>query len=270
MVTFSGCMVEDEGAIANAGATPDSSADASTPANATAANLSAAPVLVITLFAADVEIPIANGTYAAPAGANITFDSSGSADPEGKNLSFAWDFADGNTSTDASPVHAFEAPGTFNVTVIVSDEDNVNSSATLGIVVTPSGPVSGSFVKLEKKSFKSTISGVALCAAYYGEGTDVRTFYWDFTPAEADGTATLVNLVVLKMTSTGGTGEEDIDLFFYDPAGKELGKSTGATTTETITIEKDLVAGKYKIVARACIAAQTAFEIKGEATYVVA
>jgi hypothetical protein len=34
--------------------------------------------------------------------------------------SYAWDFGDGSTSTDLSPVHNYASPGTFDVTLIVS------------------------------------------------------------------------------------------------------------------------------------------------------
>ncbi|MCA9933916.1 MAG: PKD domain-containing protein, partial [Anaerolineales bacterium] len=40
----------------------------------------------------------------------------------GLNLSYLWDFGDGNTSTEANPTHQFAAPGTFTVTLTVSNE----------------------------------------------------------------------------------------------------------------------------------------------------
>lgn len=39
----------------------------------------------------------------------------------GPNVSYAWDFGDGNSSTQAYPIHQYAGPGTYNVCVTVSD-----------------------------------------------------------------------------------------------------------------------------------------------------
>lgn len=43
-----------------------------------------------------------------PSPLSVSFSSAGSFDPEGQPLSYAWDFGDGATSTDANPVHVFD------------------------------------------------------------------------------------------------------------------------------------------------------------------
>ena len=45
-------------------------------------------------------------------------------DPEGKTLSFAWDFGDGTTANTASGVHEFTKKGTFEIKLSVSDGVN--------------------------------------------------------------------------------------------------------------------------------------------------
>jgi PKD repeat protein/plastocyanin len=47
----------------------------------------------------------------------------GSTDPEGPVASWAWDFGDVTGSSEASPVHTFDADGTFTVTLTVTDGD---------------------------------------------------------------------------------------------------------------------------------------------------
>jgi PKD repeat protein len=37
--------------------------------------------------------------------------------------SYAWNFGDGSTSTEASPTHIFMTPGTFTVTLVATNED---------------------------------------------------------------------------------------------------------------------------------------------------
>lgn len=53
---------------------------------------------------------------------NITFNSSGSVNA----VSYFWDFGDGFTSTQANPVHAYTSPGTYTVTLTVSNTYTFN------------------------------------------------------------------------------------------------------------------------------------------------
>ena len=48
---------------------------------------------------------------------------------------FAWDFGDGNTSTDRDPVHVYEEVGTYTVTLTASDKLNASDQITRDIVV---------------------------------------------------------------------------------------------------------------------------------------
>ena len=51
----------------------------------------------------------------------ITFDASGSLDPDGEALTFEWDFGDGTTSSEPVEDHFFRAPGDHVVRVTASD-----------------------------------------------------------------------------------------------------------------------------------------------------
>ena len=50
----------------------------------------------------------------------VHFDGSASSDPEGANLTYQWDFGDGETSDRANPTHVF-FPGEHSVTLTVTD-----------------------------------------------------------------------------------------------------------------------------------------------------
>ena len=47
--------------------------------------------------------------------------SAGSSDPEGRPLTYSWDFGDGTTSTLANPSHTFTAAGRYTVRLTTSD-----------------------------------------------------------------------------------------------------------------------------------------------------
>ena len=43
-------------------------------------------------------------------------------------FTYAWDFGDGGTSAEASPTHTFSGPGTYPVTLTVTDGTGATSS----------------------------------------------------------------------------------------------------------------------------------------------
>ncbi len=67
---------------------------------------------------------------------DVTFSSTGSSDADGTIASYAWDFGDGGTSTDPSPLHTFAADGTYTVTLTVTDDQGATGTATVTVTVT--------------------------------------------------------------------------------------------------------------------------------------
>lgn len=47
----------------------------------------------------------------------------------GEVESFQWEFGDGESAEGRTPTHTFEAPGSYNVTVTVTDDRNATDSA---------------------------------------------------------------------------------------------------------------------------------------------
>jgi glucose/arabinose dehydrogenase/PKD repeat protein len=71
---------------------------------------------------------------------SVTFSSAGSSDPEGGALKYAWDFGDGTTSTEANPTKTYTVDGTYNVTLTVTDPDNLTGGANVAITVGNTAP----------------------------------------------------------------------------------------------------------------------------------
>jgi glucose/arabinose dehydrogenase len=67
----------------------------------------------------------------------VQFDASGSSDPDGDPITFAWDFGDGGTSTEASPQHTYVVGGSFLATLTVSDDRNGSSTTDVLVEVAP-------------------------------------------------------------------------------------------------------------------------------------
>ncbi|QYJ04851.1 PKD domain-containing protein [Nocardioides panacisoli] len=76
------------------------------------------------------------------AGLTCEFDTTDTFDVDGDDLTYAWDFGDGNTSTAPHPEHTYAAPGEHTVRLTVSDgdlEDSAEGSATSAAPNTPPG-----------------------------------------------------------------------------------------------------------------------------------
>jgi MYXO-CTERM domain-containing protein len=60
-------------------------------------------------------------TTVAP-GQTVTFDASNVTDPNGDNITFTWDFGDGDSSHDALVQHSYQSPGVWYVTLTAQDD----------------------------------------------------------------------------------------------------------------------------------------------------
>lgn len=95
-----------------------------------------------------------------------SFDSTGSTDPDGTVVTYAWDFGDGQTLPDGgpTPTHSYAAPGTYTANVTVTDNEGCSStfvftgqtahctgSAAASASVTIDTELSGARLKAKKK-----------------------------------------------------------------------------------------------------------------------
>ncbi len=69
-----------------------------------------------------------------PAPLDVAFESNAT-DQDGKIASYAWDFGDGGTGSEEKPTHKYEAAGTYNVKLIVTDDGGAKSEASTTVTV---------------------------------------------------------------------------------------------------------------------------------------
>lgn len=98
------------------------------------------------------------------AGESATFDASSSSDPDGFVAMYDWDFGDG-TTVDAgaeTESHTFDASGTYNVELVVTDDGGMADTTTRSVTVTePQGvwnDLSSSLIYAFDARHKMTVS----------------------------------------------------------------------------------------------------------------
>ena len=77
----------------------------------------------ISVVASNLNAPVAvpGGPYQGGTNQPLQFDGSGSYDPDGTALTYAWIFGDGSTGSGAKPTHTYTSAGEFLVSLSVTD-----------------------------------------------------------------------------------------------------------------------------------------------------
>ena len=94
----------------------------------------------------------------------VAFSSAGSYDPDGSLVEFFWDFADGETSSNSTPIHTYTTPGVYSVQLTVTDNRGGTNSDKVVIQVSqdPNSVIFVQSISLELQSRGRNASTEAL------------------------------------------------------------------------------------------------------------
>jgi len=104
----------------------------------------------------------------------VSVDGSGSSDPDGTVVAWAWDFGDGATATGETATHEYAAAGTYLIKLTVTDSQDLTDDASQSVtVVENTAPVA---------AFTFEISGqtVTFNAAGSTDDRGIATYDWNF------------------------------------------------------------------------------------------
>jgi PKD repeat protein len=123
----------------------------------------------------------ANGPYFGTAEQQVQFDGSASSDPDGTITAWDWTFGDGNVGTGENPVHTYATDGTYDVSLVVTDDDSdssVPSVTTASIEPAPQDPVA------DPGGPYNGVEGIAVVfdgsASFDPDGGNITQYFWDF------------------------------------------------------------------------------------------
>jgi chitodextrinase len=149
----------------------------------------------------------------------ITFDGSGSSDPDNDIDTYEWDFGDGNTDSGETVTHTYAADDIYVVTLTVTDlAGNTNTDGTLAVV----GSVSPGTLPPVADS-GGPYTGTALVSVTFdGSGSldqdgDIERYQWDFgdgttgSGATTKHTYSAAGTYNVTLTVTDENGNEDSD-----------------------------------------------------------
>ena len=193
--------------------------------------------------------PVALFSYSPPnpgLGEWIQFNGSASVDPDGTVDSYSWSFGDGATGYGASAWHRYMVPGTYSITLIVTDNDGASDSISQTIQIgsanqdpsatfafSPTNPAVNSWVQFDGSgstdpdgsiashswSFGDGTSGSGAVAwhQYAGPGTYVVTLTVQDNDAATDSTS--------RTVVVGTAAQPPVAAFTYSPLTPVVGQS---------------------------------------------
>ena len=129
---------------------------------------------------------LAASSNAVAPGESLTFDASGSTDPDGTIERYEWD-VDGDGTVDrttrtATITHSYASTGTYAATVTVVDNGDDNDSATVSVTV-ESKPIANLTTSPSPTSIDTNTAFDASASAF--DGGTITSYRWDF---DGDGT----------------------------------------------------------------------------------
>lgn len=172
--------------------------------------------------------PVADFTYVADLLA-VQFDNQ-SVDIDGQVVANQWDFGDGNSSTNADPVHIYAEKGTYSVILTVTDDDGGVHSITQSVMVSDQ--------VIDQSQLQNGVAkiGIASTSKY-----QLLHYYID-VPA---GTSSLI------ITTSGNNGDADLYVAYEREASRDDydKRSAGSSSNETVSYDNP-PAGRYQVAIR--------------------
>ncbi|MEA1958187.1 MAG: PKD domain-containing protein [Chloroflexota bacterium] len=145
----------------------------------------------LTVHVNDAPVADPGGPYTGDEGSPITFDGSGSYDPDGSIVSYEWNFGDGSTEVtgDESSIHAYGDNGIYTVTLTATDDEGATDAVTTTVTVNNVAPTVDAGSDVDDALVDTPIS---FSGSFTDPGwLDTHTIEWNFGDSSPIVTGTL-------------------------------------------------------------------------------
>jgi PKD repeat protein len=197
----------------------------------------------------------------AEAGALIAFDGTKSTDPDGDELTYAWDFGDDETTDGAEVSHIYNGGGVFSVSLTVTDPLGLSDTATLQITITdnaapvavidaPTSAAIGANVRFDGTASSDSDGIIATYSWDFGDGSQGTGAEFDHIFDEAGSYAVVLTVKddqgaegsanhTLVVEEGPGSFTGTWNWFLVDDAQRDLGLLCGTFEDSTLLIDAD-------------------------------
>jgi PKD repeat protein len=161
-------------------------------------------------------------------GDTVSFDGTGSSDPDGGTISkYEWDFGDGTFVVgSATDSHQYTNPGTYTVRLRVTDSDGSETDvATKTLTVLPHPPIASFTVSPSQARRGQTVTFNGSASSDPDSGQPIADYHWDFgdgTSADTGTNATATHSYSRLGTFTVTLTVTDSDEGKTDSAGQSV------------------------------------------------
>jgi|GEM_PF-997549 len=168
---------------------------------------------------------------------NIQFSSSGSTDLDGTLVAYNWDFGDGNTSTGTNPVHTYQNPGNYVVSLMVTDDEGASTTQTLALTVTMPNQLPVTIASASPLSGQPPLDVTFSARGSYDPDGRLGNFHWILS----DGTDTwgptsyqtfyspgIYTVTLIAYDDRGGSSSDTVTVYVGQPNQPPVAIAAGA------------------------------------------
>jgi PKD repeat protein len=144
----------------------------------------------------------------------ITFNGTKSTDADGHIISYSWSFGDSTTGTGATTTHTYATPGTYNVTLTVTDDLGGTDTATTTATIVGTSPIAHT-----GGPYYGIVNQTIIINGSKSSDLDghITTWHWHFGDnTQANGTTTnhtyhTTGVYTITLTVTDNNGNTGVD-----------------------------------------------------------